>query len=288
VKSAPFRYVAPEDLDEVIEALSSSDESRVIAGGQSLVPMMAMRLAQPDLLVDVMRVPSLARIHEHDDAVEIGAAVSQTALATRGDVHPLVREAIALIAHPQIRNRGTVVGSLAHADPAAELPAVAVALDARLRVLGGASERWIPASEFFDSYFTTALEPGEIAMSVEFPAPARREGWAIEEVARRYGDFALAGVVARLVVDDELVVRDVAVVPFAVADRPRPSAQAAHALVDGVVTPEAITAAANAAAEELEPPSDVHAGSQYRRRAVAVLCERALSRALEVAARRSR
>jgi CO/xanthine dehydrogenase FAD-binding subunit len=283
VKSAPFRYAAPASLDEVCGILAQEDESRVIAGGQSLVPMMVMRLARPDTLVDLKNITSLHAIDVRGDGVRVGAMVTQTALAAAPDAHPLVREAIPMIAHAQIRNRGTVGGSLAHADPAAELPAVAIALGARLRARGSGGERSIAARDFFVSYFTTALEPAEVLTAVEFPAPGPDEGWAIAEVARRQGDFALAGVVARLVVDDQQIVRDAAVVSFAIADRPIPSDGAAHALVGVAASVDSFSAAARLVASEVDPPADVHASSRYRRHAVAVLAERALTRALAVA-----
>jgi carbon-monoxide dehydrogenase medium subunit len=287
VKPAPFRYVAPDSLDEVIGALSAEEDSRVIAGGQSLVPLMAFRLAQPELLVDLRRVASLATSVPTGNGLTVGAMVSQSALADADGVHPLVRQAIPWIAHAQIRNRGTVCGSLAHADPAAELPAVAVALDAVLVVHGPAGERRIPARDFFVSYFTTVLEPGEVLTAVEFPNPQPGERWAIEEVARRRGDFALAGVVTRLVVQDG-VIGDVAVVPFAVGDRPRSSAGAVAALVGRSPTDDALDDAAQAVAAEVDPASDGHASAAYRRHAVAVLTRRALQSAARRSSREER
>lgn len=286
MKPASFRYVAPSRLDDVIGLLEATEDGRVIAGGQSLVPMMAMRLAQPELLVDLRKIPQLHEVEHRPGVLVVGAMVSQAVLGRSAAVHPLVRLAIPLIGHAQIRNRGTVCGSLAHADPAAELPAVAVALGARVEVRGPSGTRSIEAGAFFVSYFTSVLEEGEVVTSVEVPSAVDGEGWAFEEVSRRHGDFALAGVAVRLTVDDSGALCDAAVVPFAVGARPAASRAAHHLLRGALPSPELFAAAATAAAGELEPPSDVHASSGYRRHAVEVLTRRALGRAVEVATSR--
>jgi carbon-monoxide dehydrogenase medium subunit len=279
VKPAAFRYVAPRSIEEVVDALADDDESRLIAGGQSLAPMMAFRLVQPSQLIDLKGVATMQRVDVLDDGLAVGGMVTQTALAARKDAHPLTHEAIALIAHPQIRNRGTVCGSLAHADPAAELPAVAVALGARLRARSPSGERLISARDFFTSYLTTVLEPAEVLIAVEVPAPVPGEGWAIDEVVRTHGNFALAGVVARLVADADGIVREVNVVPFAVGERPVASAAAEQILLGAAVSDEVISDVAQAVSAEVEPASDIHGSARYRRQAVAVLTERTLRRA---------
>jgi CO/xanthine dehydrogenase FAD-binding subunit len=199
-------------------------------------------------------------------------------------VHPLVREAISQIAHPQIRNRGTIGGSLAHADPSAELPAVAVALAASLQLRGPGGVRTVGAVDFFDSYYTTVINPDEVLVSVHVPLPVAREGWAILEVARRRGDFAIAGVAVRLVLDEFDAVSAVSVVPLAMSDRPVASTAAEQALLGRRPTDALLTEAARATAAETDPASDVHATSAYRRRACTVLTERALAQALALAA----
>jgi carbon-monoxide dehydrogenase medium subunit len=285
VKTAPFDYVAPPTLEGVLAVLEErGDDARVIAGGQSLVPLMAFRVADPALLVDLRRVDALCAWSENEGSVVAGAMVTQAMAQTLPAIHPLVREAIPLIAHPQIRNRGTLGGSFAHADPAAELPAVAVALQAEIHVAGPAGERSIPAEDFFRTYFTTALEPGEVLTGVRFPVSRAGEGSAILEVSRRPGDFALAGVAVRVAIGSGGEVTDAAVVPFAVGDRPIRSPGAAAELVGVAPEPERVASAAQAVAAEVDPPSDMHAGAAYRRHAVGVLAERALGTALERAA----
>jgi CO/xanthine dehydrogenase FAD-binding subunit len=279
MKPAPFRYVAPSSLAEVLDALASEDDSRVLAGGQSLLPLMAFRLALPELLVDLRNVASLREVRAGDDGMQVGAMVSQTSLLADAATHPLIREALPLIAHPQIRNRGTVGGSLAHADPSAELPAVAVALGAALQVHGSDGQRSIAVADFFDSYYTTTMEPGEVLEWVQFPAPQPREGSAILEVARRPGDFAMAGVAVRVVLDEAGVVSDAAVVPFAVGQRPERSVAAEQLLVGRTPTQAVVTDAARAGAADTDPPSDMHASGRYRRHALTVLTERALTQA---------
>ncbi len=281
MKPSSFDYAAPELLEEALTVLAErGDGARVLAGGQSLVPLMALRLAEPDLLVDLRKIPDLRRIEVEDGRVTVAAMVTQTVAGGTPEVHPLVREAIQLIGHPQIRNRGTVGGSLAHADPSAELPAVAVALEAEivLSTLGGT--RAMSADTFFVSHFTAALEKGEILTAVRFPAPRPGEGFAILEVARRRGDFALAGVVVRLVLNGAGVITDASVVSFGVGDRPRVSEGARERLVGAPTSADVLGEAARAAATGLSPPSDLHASGGYRRHAVEVLTRRALTVAL--------
>jgi carbon-monoxide dehydrogenase medium subunit len=284
VKPAPFRYEAPSSLPDVLDALASGDDARALAGGQSLLPLLALRLAQPELVVDLRNVAELQAMRPFDGGIDVGAMVSQSTLATAPGVHPLLHEAIPLIAHAQIRNRGTIGGSLAHADPSAELPAVAVALGATLGVDGPSGPRTVAASDFFESYFTTTMTSREVLVSAQLPSPRAGEGWAILEVARRQGDFALAGVAVRVVVDDVGDVGDVALVPFATGERPAVSTAAADVLVGQRPTSALLTAAARWAAAATDPPSDPHASGWYRRHAVAVLAERALGRAIGRAA----
>src|ERR1700736_1611974 len=197
MKPAPFEYQAPTTLREAIDLLVSDPEATVIAGGQSLIPVLAFRLAAPSMLVDLRRVPGLGNIAVGESGVRLGARgrwreiEHDRRLAT---AHPLLREAIAHVAHYQIRNRGTVGGSLAHADPAAELPGIAVTCDAAIAVVGAAGMRTIPAADFFTGPLTTVLLPDEIITELRLPPWPSERRWAFREFARRQGDFALAGV----------------------------------------------------------------------------------------------
>ena len=258
MKPAPFEYVRPESVEEAVAALAGGgDEARVLAGGQSLVPLLAFRLARPALLVDVNRLP-LDRIEVlAGGEVRIGAVVRQRA-AERAGIAPLA-EALRWVAHPPIRNRGTVVGSVCHADPAAELPALALALDGVLEVRSADHEREVPLSELLVGPLMTSLRPGELAVALRLRLrPGWR--WRVREVARRQGDFALAGVVAGVPPDGSAC----RVAVFGAAGRPY--------LVDGTAGELPALAAARA-----EPVSDVHADAGYRRHLVEVLTRRALA-----------
>ncbi|HEX9893308.1 MAG TPA: xanthine dehydrogenase family protein subunit M [Gemmatimonadales bacterium] len=285
MKPAPFDYHAPSTTDEALELLQRyGPEAKPLAGGQSLVPAMNFRLAQPGVLVDLNRITDLAGIHTGDGgSLRIGAMTRQRALershlvTTRA---PLLAEAMPHVAHPPIRNRGTAGGSLAHADPASELPAVMTALGARFRLRSREGERWIPAADFFFGLFATALEPGELLVEIEIPAPAPRTGFAFMEIARRHGDYALAGIAARLELDPAGRCSDVRMVLFGVGEGPV-SVAAAEALVRGESPSEEVFAAAAALVERaLDPPGDIHATSAYRRRLAGVLTRRALARAV--------
>jgi carbon-monoxide dehydrogenase medium subunit len=280
VKPAPFEYLAPRALDEALAALARHGaDAKVLAGGQSLVPMMNMRLARPAVVIDVNRVAGLDDVCVDDGAVRLGAMVRQRRLERdRGLARgaPLLAEAAPLIGHLQTRSRGTVGGSLAHADPAAELPACAIAMDATIHVTSARGARTVAAADFFQGLFTTALAPDELLVAVEAPrvrAPA--PGSAFLEVARRLGDFALAGVAAVVGLDRAGTVRHVRCVVFGASDVPH-RAQAAEALLGRVPTEATCADAGRAAAAELTPHADVHATAEYRRRVAASLAGRAL------------
>jgi carbon-monoxide dehydrogenase medium subunit len=201
MKPAPFEYLAPDSLAAALEALAAhGGEAKLLAGGQSLIPAMNFRLAQPAVLIDLNRVSELDFVERQPDgSVRIGALTRQRRLERDPELAraaPLLAQALPHVAHPQIRNRGTFGGSLAHADPAAELPAVAVALGARLRLRSARGERWVPAEEFFLGLFTTALDPDEALVEAVLPAPPPRRGTAFLEIARRHGDYAQVGVAA--------------------------------------------------------------------------------------------
>ncbi|HEX5726974.1 MAG TPA: xanthine dehydrogenase family protein subunit M [Longimicrobiaceae bacterium] len=293
MKPAPFEYHRPESVDEALALLAAHGyDAKLLAGGQSLVPAMNFRLAQPAVLVDLNRVPGLDYLAERGGGLRIGAMARQAA-AERSEavarLAPLVAEALPHVAHPQIRNRGTVGGSVAHADPAAELPAVMVALGARLHLQGPNGGRVVEAESFFTGLFSTVLEPEEMLLELELPAPEPGGGWAFGEISRRHGDFALAGLAASVGVDDAGRCTRARLAFLGVGDGPVLARGAADLLVGQSPSDEAVRAAAEAAARALEPPSDVHASPAYRRRLAEVLVRRVLPRAFAraAAARRS-
>jgi aerobic carbon-monoxide dehydrogenase medium subunit len=285
MKPAPFIYYSPRTLDEALELLREyGDEAKPLAGGQSLVPAMNFRLAQPAVLVDLNNITSLSGIQQREDgALLLGAMERQRALERSKEVAalaPLVAEAMPHIAHAQIRNRGTFGGSLAHADPAAELPAVAVALDMQFRVRGVESDRWIGARNFFRGLFETALEPVELLVEIAIPARSARTGSAFEEVARRHGDYAMAGAVSVVTLDEHGAVRDAALVFFAIDIAPVEAVHASSLLRGEMPTPALIQEVSNAVARDINPLSDIHASAAYRRHLATVLANRTLSRAI--------
>jgi CO/xanthine dehydrogenase FAD-binding subunit len=281
VKPAPFAYYDPRTVDEAVSLLAQhGSDAKVLAGGQSLMPLLNMRLARPAVVVDVNRVDGLDYIRQENGTLAIGALTRQRAVERSGAVaqaQPLLAAATRLIAHPQIRNRGTVGGSIAHADPAAEYPAVALALGAELRVAGPRGERSIRAEDFFVTYLTTALEPDELVTEVRLLALPPRTGWSVMELSRRHGDFALAGVAATLTLAASGECAGARIVLFGVGPTPL-RATAAEQLLPGVRLSDALVdAAADSAAKAIEEPlSDIHASGDYRRHLARVLTKRAL------------
>jgi CO/xanthine dehydrogenase FAD-binding subunit len=285
MKPAPFRYFAPASLDEALALLQEHGwDARPLAGGQSLIPAMNFRLAQPAVLVDLGRIDGLASIEETPDGgLRIGAMTRQSDLE-RSDVVarccPLLHETMPAIAHSQIRNRGTIGGSLAHADPAAELPAVILALEGILHLRSPSGERRVPASEFFYGLMATAIEPGELLVAVELPPTPPGAGSAFEEFSRRHGDYALVGCATQIVVDGDGTVADARVVLISVGDTALLSTAAAEALHGQRPDAALISAAAEAASRKVDPPGDIHASPDYRRHLVGVMVRRTLTRAL--------
>ena len=281
MKAAAFDYRAPESLDEALALRAEhGHDGVVLAGGQSLVPLLNLRMALPAVVVDLGRVPGLAGIRELDGGVAVGAmtrmrdAERSALLAER---YPLVGAALAHVGYPAIRNRGTVGGSIAHGDPAAELPAVALALDAELVVRSAArGTRTIPASEFFLGTFTTALEPDELLVEVRLPAPRTGARSGFDEVARRHGDFALAGAAAVVALDAAGTVVDARVAVLGVHGSAVRLPELEQALVGALPREDRFRDAAESAVAQLEPNSDVHASAGYRRRVAAVTARRAL------------
>jgi len=278
LKLPQFEYAAPATLAEAI-ALLARGNAKALAGGQSLIPTMAFRLAAPALLVDLGRIRGLGEIKITSDAIHIGSRVRWRDIErdTRlKSAHPLLVAAIAQVAHYQIRNRGTVGGSLAHADPAAEMPGIAVTCDAEISVSGSKGKRRVPAGEFFTGPLSTVLADDELITEVRLPAwPASRR-WGFEELARRRGDFAIAGVAAFYDVDGEGKAIDAHIGVIGACTKPHRIAQAEAALNGRVVDAAAIQASARAAEKAVEPPEDLHASAAYRRSLVGTLLERAL------------
>jgi aerobic carbon-monoxide dehydrogenase medium subunit len=287
MKPAPFEYQAPATLDAALDLLARrGGEAKILAGGQSLIPVMNFRLAEPALLVDVNKLAELDFIRRGEDgALRIGGLVRQRRLERDplvAEVAPLLREAVPFIAHPQIRNRGTIGGSLAHADPAAELPAIAVALGARFRLRRAGGDRWVDARSFFAGLFTTLLEPDEILAEVAIPPLPARTGWAFLEVARRHGDYAQVGIAALVTLDESGRCRESRLIYLSVGDGPVEAVEAARLLVGEEISPAAIAAAAEKASrDEMEPRGDVHATPEFKRHLARVLTGRALRRAAE-------
>ncbi|MBN6054390.1 FAD binding domain-containing protein [Nonomuraea sp. RK-328] len=288
MKPPPFTYHAPRDLREALDLLAEVD-GKVLAGGQSLIPLLNMRLAAPAHVVDVNRLPDLSAIEARPEGVTVGALARQAEVARAG-AHPLLGQALRLVAHPVIRNRGTVVGSLVHADPAAELPAVLAVLGGSVRLARrasggspGTAVREVAADAFFAGPLESAAEPGELAVSAFFPALPPGSGSAFEEVARRHGDYALAGVCAVVTLDEDLHVAaarvacvGVGLVPV-VADVSEVCGRRPAATVPWEAVAEAVRQA-------VEPEDDIHASAAYRLHLVGVLAERALKEAAARAA----
>jgi carbon-monoxide dehydrogenase medium subunit len=296
VKPAPFEYHAPASAGEAVGLLAQlGDGAKVIAGGQSLVPVLAMRLAVFDHLVDIRRIGEIRGIERRDGAPEGGAppAVWIGAGTTEAEVGrsrlvaglvPLLARATPLIGHFQIRNRGTIGGSLAHADASAEYPAVALVLDARLEALSSRGQRPIPAAEFFTGIWTTALEPDELLTGVSLPVAADRQGFAIEEFARRAGDFAVAGAAVAVGLDDRARISRLAVGLFGLGPTPlRAAAAEASALGIAAGDAEAAEIGEAAVADLDSVPSDLHGSASYRKKAGAAMVARAVRRAVDEA-----
>ncbi len=284
MKPAVFEYHAPVTIDEALELLAQlGEDAKPLAGGQSLVPMMNFRLARPPSLVDLNRITELDHVSvEQDGVLRIGSMTRQRALERSGVVAslwPLIAEAIGHIGHVQIRNRGTIGGSLTHADPAAELPAVMVALNAELEVRSRSGQRKLKAGEFFIGHYATALDPTELLVGVRVPPLPPRTGWAFQEVSRRHGDFALAGVVCLLGVDVRGSINRARLAFVGLGPTPIRSTAAEAGLIGQSPGEQLFTEAAATAVRDLDPDSDVHATAAYRRHLGGVLARRGLVQA---------
>ncbi|MGL5166939.1 MAG: FAD binding domain-containing protein [Afipia sp.] len=280
MKPPVFEYASPKTIGEAVKLLASRDgNAKVISGGQSLMPMLAFRLASPELLVDLKHLQNLGSIQIGDDGVRLGAKVRWCDIeadARLARSHPLLAEAIKHVAHYQVRNRGTVGGSLAHADPSAEMPGIALTCDAQLTIVGSNGVRVEQASNFFTGPLQTSLEPDEILTEVHLPVwPATRR-WAFQEFARRKGDFAMAGVALFYDRDAKGRIVDAHVGAIGVSDCPIRLSAVEAVLNGNVLTEKLIATAAKAARESIDPPSDIHASGAYRRALVATLLARGL------------
>jgi CO/xanthine dehydrogenase FAD-binding subunit len=282
MKPAAFEYIVSDSVDMAVASLAQAGgDAKIIAGGQSLVPMLNFRLLRPSILVDINRIPDLAYVREDGGVVRIGALTRHHQLETSGVIaahFPVLTEAMTHVAHLAIRNRGTIGGSLSHADPAAELPMMALLLDAELRIVSAAGTRTVAARDFFRDTLSVDLAEDEIVTEIVLPKLAPNTGWGFEEVARRSGDFALAAVAVTLTPSDGKIAQArIAMTGVAPTARRVPAAEkllAGVRLDDGIGNDviEAVRAAT-------EPPTDLHASSDYRRHLVGVLARRALAAA---------
>ena len=285
MKPPRFDYLAPRTLDEALAHLHHhGDQAKILAGGQSLIPMLNFRLAHPGVVVDVNRLTDLAYVRQHDGGVAVGALTRQHAVERSELVRarvPVVAEACRFIGHAPIRHRGTFGGNLAHADPASELPAVMVALEAEMAVASRAGSRAIPAGQFFIGPLTTALQPGEMLTEIRIPAAPPRSGGAFVEMARRAGDFALVGVAALVTLDEAGQCARARIALCGVGPTPVRARAAEDALVGQAPTTAVLDEAADRAAAATSPPSDVHGSAEFRRKLARHFAREALAAAIQ-------
>jgi carbon-monoxide dehydrogenase medium subunit len=287
MKPPPFEYFAPDTIEEALTHLAEHGyDAKALAGGQSLIPMMNFRLAQPEVLIDLNNIASLSFINRDGNGeLRIGAMARHSQVEEDplvAELTPLIYEAMPKIATSQIRSRGTFGGSIAHADPSAELVAISVALDGRFRLRSLTGDRWFSANEFFLGLFTTQIEPDELLVEIAIPPLPPRSGWSLMEVARRPHDFAMVGVAAVVTLDDRERCQRARIVYLSVGDGPVEAHRAAELLTGQTPTPDSIRAAAEtAAAEDVDPSSDIHASAAYRRHLVNILTGRALDQAFQ-------
>jgi len=282
MKPAAFDYIAPNSLEAAVEAIAAANgDGKVLAGGQSLMPLLNFRMTRPTVVVDLMHIPGMSFIELRGDAVAIGAMTRHADLEFSDLVAsklPVMAAAMRHVAHLAIRNKGTIGGSLSHADPAAELPMLAVFHGATIKVQGSNGRREIAAEDFFVSALTNCLGPDEIVFEIDFPVLASHAGWAFEEVARRFGDFALACIAVSFeVLDDKIA--DARVAVMGVADTPRRLREAEQALKGARRAPEAAARFAEVVRSCLSPPSDIHVSAEYRKNLIGALAERAFTTA---------
>lgn len=285
MKPAPFDYYSPDSVDEVVSLLAEhGDEAKVLAGGQSLIPLLAFRLASPSVIVDLNRVTGADHLETSGDVWRLGALTRHRAVEKLPDLASrcsMISDAIGLIGHVAIRNRGTVVGSMVHADPAAEWPAIALALDAELDAVGPNGKRTIPADSFFLTYLTSTVEPDEMVTELRLRIPTGTVGSSFLELARRHGDFAIAGVGALLKLSRSGTIEDARITLMGVAPTAVRVAEAEQALVGHQPGEEAFVGAAETVGRSIDPSGDIHGSAEYRRGITKVLTRRALASAAD-------
>jgi CO/xanthine dehydrogenase FAD-binding subunit len=285
MKPAPFKYASPPTITSALELLAENAyDAKLLAGGQSLIPAMNFRLTQPTMLIDLNRLDELDYVRTKNNTVQIGSMTRQRTLERSQlikDMLPLLSETLPFISHSQVRNRGTIGGSLAHADPAAELPAILVALQGRLRIRNRLGERWVPAEEFFKGIFTTDLAQDEIIVEVEYPAVSNGEGWSFLEFSRRKGDYALMGVAALLTVDPQGFCRRVRLVYLNSGEIPIVASQATELMEGEKPSDTLFKAVARVAAQDvIAPTANIHASVPYLRHLAYSLTKNVLAVAL--------
>jgi CO/xanthine dehydrogenase FAD-binding subunit len=285
MKPAPFKYVAATSLDQALSLKAQyGDEARFLAGGQSLIPAMNFRLARPAVLIDINHVGEVAGVDRSENGVRLGAMTRYRTLERDGDflkTCPLFADALPHIAHPQIRNRGTVGGNLSHADPASELPAIAMAMGARMRIRSARGERELAASDFFVGLLTTDIQADEMLVEITLPKAPARSGSCFMELARRRGDFALAGIAVILSLDDQDRCVDVRLALCGVGETPVDASAAASSMIGQPCTDKAIETVAADVQKAIAPMGNVHASGEYQRHIAGVLTRRAIAAARE-------
>lgn len=284
MKPASFEYFAPETLEEALAIKAKhGDDVKPLAGGQSMIPAMNYRVAQPEILVDLNKINELSYIKSSNGELHIGAMTRQREVEKSDDVaiaDPLLHETMPYIAHPQIRNRGTFGGSLAHADPAAELPVIAIARDAQFRVENSNGDRLINAKDFFMGYFEVSLQVDELLVEIIFPKFPANTGWSFMEIARRKGDFAMAGVAALITLNDGGICEFARLVYLNVGEGPTNAIRAAESLQGEKINKKSIANACQIAIQsEMEPYGNLHASADYQKHLCQVLTVRAMAEA---------
>ncbi len=284
MKPVPFEYHSPDSIEQALELMSQhADQAKLLAGGQSLVPAMNFRIVQPGMLIDLNRLEMLSHIDEDREVIRVGAMTRERHLefdASIAERIPLLHEAMPCIAHPQIRNRGTIGGSIVNADPAAELPVLMIASSARLKARNVSGERWIEAQDFFAGMFTTALEPDEILVEIELPFMPARTGWSFMEVAPRAGDYALMGVAVLVTLEENEKCNSAKLIYLNAGDGPVDAKEAAK-LLEGETFSDALiqAAAAHASEKEITPFGNVHTSPEFQQHLANVLTMKALKQA---------
>ena len=285
MKPPPFKYIRTESVEHALEQMEEhGDAAKLLAGGQSLIPAMNYRVLQPSVLIDLNPINDLQYIKEmKDGSLAVGAMTRQRDVELSRDVEqkaPLLHAAMPHIAHPQIRTRGTIGGSLAHADPAAELPVIVIATGARMKATGKNGNRWIEANDFYEGMFSTALQPDELLVEIAFPASKPKTGWSFQETSRRRGDYAMMGVAVEVEMNGGGACKTARLVYLNAGDGPIQTMNAASMLSGEQPTPEVIAAVANEAADnEIDPFGNVHATIEFQRHLARVLTQRALAQA---------